>query len=101
MFGNGEAPPTATVSPATRAVGPVLDRLWSRAPRSGGGLVPTRPVPTSSPYPRPTKHLGWPTAREVADRVVQAGVGSWGYPAAAGVLVFSFALGFLFGRSTR
>lgn len=100
MFGNGEAPPTATVSPMRKAVGPVLDRLWSRAPRSGGGLVPTRPVPTSSPYPRPTKHLGW-TTREIADRIVAAGVGNWGYPAAAGVVAFSFVLGFLFGRSTR
>lgn len=100
MFGNGEAPPTATVSPMTKAVGPVLDRLWSRAPRSGGVPVPTRTVPTSS-YPRPTRQIGWPSARAVADRIVQAGVGDWGYPAAVGVVAFSFMLGFLFGRSTR
>jgi len=53
-LGNGEPPPTGTLSTVTKAFGPVLDRLWSRAPRSGGGLVPTRPVPTS-PDSRPTR----------------------------------------------
>lgn len=99
MFGNGESPPTATVSPMTRAVGPVLDRLWSRAPR-GGVPVPTRTVPTSS-YPRPTRQIGWPSARAVSDQIVKTAFGDWGYAGAAGALAFSFVLGFLFGRSTR
>lgn len=100
MFGNGEAPPTATVSPVTKAVGPVLDRLWSRAPRGGGGLIPTRPVPASA-YPRPTRQIGWPSARAVSDQIVKTAFGDWGYAGAAGALAFSFVLGFLFGRSTR
>ena len=100
MFGNGEAPPTATIAP-TKGVGPVLDRLWSRAPRAGGGgLVPTRPVPTSSPYPRPQRPLGGPW-RDITDSIVQKAFGEWGYAGAAGALAFSFVVGFLFGRSTR
>lgn len=56
MFGDGEAPPSGTISTITKAAGPIIDRLWSRAPRAGG-LVPTRSVPTSSSYPRPTRPL--------------------------------------------
>ena len=55
MFGNGEVPPTATIATVPRGFGPVIDRLWSRAPRSGTP-VPVRTVPTTT-YPRPTRPL--------------------------------------------
>lgn len=103
MFGNGEAPPTATVSPMTKAVGPIIDRLWSRAPRSGA-IVPSRPVPASSGYPRPTRPLGWVSmqdVRTITDPIIRQAFGDWGYAGAAGALAFSFVVGFLFGRSTR
>lgn len=53
----GEAPGGdrghVTPLPGTNA-GPVIDRLWARAPR-GGGLVPSRPAPTG--------YRQWPTRR--------------------------------------
>ena len=55
MFGNGEVPPTATISTVPRGFGPMIDQLWSRAPRSGTP-VPVRTVPTTL-YPRPTRPL--------------------------------------------
>lgn len=98
MFGNGEAPPAATVSPL-KAIGPALDRFWSRQPRAGGVPVPTRPVPTS-PYPRPQRPISGPW-RDISDRIVSQAFGGWGYAGAGGALAFSFIVGFLLGRSTR
>lgn len=52
----GEAPGSGNVAPAPKAAGPVIDRVWSRPPRSDAP-APSRPVPTGSRQ-WPTRPLG-------------------------------------------